>query len=86
MPLYDYACKECDETFEKTVKIAQMSEKQECPFCGSMNTEKFIGGAPALGDPVRLGIRKPDELWKDTLREIAKKNPQSTIKDNSSYI
>lgn len=86
MPLYDYACKECDETFEKTVKIAQMNEKQECPYCGSMDTEKFIGGAPALGDPVRLGIRKPDGLWRDTLKTIHEKNPGSVLKDNSSYI
>lgn len=86
MPLYDYSCNDCEHIFEKTVKIAQMNEKQECPSCGSMDTIKFIGGAPALGDPVRLGIRKPDNLWRDTLREIAKKNPHSTLKDNSSYI
>ena len=87
MPLYDYACKDCDETFEKTVKIAQMNDKQECPNCGSMDTEKFIGGAPALGDPIRLGIRKPDDGFKDVLRNIADRTPGgSSLRNNSSYI
>lgn len=86
MPLYDYSCNDCEHIFEKTVKIAHMNDKQECPSCGSMDTTKFIGGAPALGDPVRLGIRRPDDTFKNVLKNIHHRSPGSTLKDNSSYI
>lgn len=86
MPTYDYKCKSCDELFEKNVKIAQMNEPQECPYCGVSDSEKFIGGAPALGDPVRLGIRRIDNGFKETLQRIDSLTPGSTLKDNSRYL
>lgn len=87
MPLYDYKCKSCDELFEKNVKIAQMNEPQECPYCGKEDSEKFIGGAPALGDPVRLGLVKPSDGFRDVLRNIADRTPGgSVMRNNSSYL
>jgi putative FmdB family regulatory protein len=84
--VYDYKCLSCDEIFEKNVKIAQMNEMQECPYCGESHSEKFIGGAPALGDPVRLGLKKPPDVFRDRLREIHKTSPGSILSNNSSYI
>ncbi len=86
MPTYDYKCKSCDELFEKNVKIAQMNDPQECPYCGESDSEKFIGGAPALGDPVRLGVRRIDNGFKETLQRIDSLTPGSTLKDNSRYL
>lgn len=86
MPTYDYKCMKCDDLFEKNVKIAQMNDPQECPSCGAFDSEKFIGGAPALGDPVRLGIRRIDNGFKETLQRIDSLTPGSTLKDNSRYL
>lgn len=36
-------------------------------------------GAPALGDPVRLGIRKADNGFKEVLQRVHEKSPGSRL-------
>lgn len=38
MPIFDFTCKECGNTFEKIVKSSDILP--ECPLCGSRNTAK----------------------------------------------
>ena len=57
-----------------------------CPDCQELRVKKVIMTAPALGDSVRLRIRRPDEGFKDVLRKIHDSTPGSTLKNNSSYI
>ena len=85
MPLYDYQCPKCQHEFEKNVKIAIMHEAQECPECQTAST-RVIRGAPSMGDPIRLGLIKPSDVFRDRLREIHKKNPGSQLNRTSSYI
>lgn len=85
MPMYDYACQACEEVFEKNVKIAEGHNPQECPYCGSMDTQKFIGGAPLLGDASRLDTtRKKCSGWKSVLQKI-NSVPGSRLRETSSY-
>jgi putative FmdB family regulatory protein len=86
MPIYDYKCPACAKEFEKNVKMAQYQDPQPCPEC---NTEspRFVVGAAAIGDPVRLGLKKPSDGFRDLLRNIADKTPGgSGMRNNSSYI
>lgn len=86
MPIYDYRCKECETRFEKSVPMKDFKQQQECPACGAAS-ERTVGAyAPAIGDPIRLGIKKPDQGFRDLLRRIDQKTPGSTLKNNSSYI
>ncbi len=39
MPLYDYHCKACDETFELLVRS---DTRLVCPKCGSEDLEKLV--------------------------------------------
>jgi putative FmdB family regulatory protein len=39
MPLYQYACRQCDERFERLV-IGQA--RPACPTCGSENLERLL--------------------------------------------
>jgi len=39
---------------------------------------QLLNGAPSIGDSIRLGLRKPDDAFRDRLREI-KKNAQKGI-------
>lgn len=41
--------------------------------------EQLVHGAPLLCDPTRVGRAKPDDGFKDVLKEIKKKNRGSTI-------
>lgn len=50
MPLYEYACRDCDHHFELLVR---QSTKLECPKCASTELDKqlsvFAVNAPASG-------------------------------------
>lgn len=61
-------------------------EGEPCANCGELSVKKVILTAPTLGDPVRLGLRRPDNGFKEVLQKIHDKTPGSTLKSNSSYI
>lgn len=48
MPMYTFVCRECEQPFERKLRMSQASDTQECPTCGSMDTRKSIG-AIAIG-------------------------------------
>lgn len=85
MPIYDYKCPSCSTEFEKTVKMANYQDAQDCPQC-STPSGRFVNGAPGIGDPMRLGLMKPPEVFRDLLRRMDARTPGSTLKSNSSYI
>lgn len=85
MPLYDYKCGTCEHEFEKSVKMSNYLDSQECPECGE-KSDRTVKGAPGIGDPMRLGITKPSEGFRDVLRSIHERTPGSQLKNNSSYI
>ena len=61
MPMYTFVCRECEQPFERKLRMSQSSDTQECSACGSMNTRKSIGtiaiggisrsAAPAISAP-----------------------------------
>ena len=61
-------------------------EEEPCPNCGEVAVKKVMMTAPAIGDAVRLRIRRPDGGFKEVLQKIHEKTPGSTIKNNSSFI
>lgn len=42
--------------------------------------EQIFTTAPNIGDSVRLGIRKPDNSFRDILRNVKKEHAHSTVK------
>lgn len=78
MPIYEYACRECDARFEKLVRSMSPSGEQEkvaCPECGSKRTERALSvfavasesprrsaGSPAPGMCGRCGREGPCTL------------------------
>jgi hypothetical protein len=81
MPLYDFKNKETGEIFEKFMSIAAKEEYiKENP-----NIESMLGMNPLI-DPVRLGIHKADNGFKEVLQRIHEKTPGSTLNKTSKYI
>lgn len=81
MPLYDFKNKDTGEIFEKFMSISAKEEYlKENP-----NIESMLG-MNALIDPVRLGIRKADNGFKEVLQRIHEKTPGSTLNKTSKYI
>lgn len=84
MPKYTFRDNETNEEFDIIMSISERDQYvQDNP-----HLTQLITGAPAIGDSVRLGLRKPDEGFRDILRNVKHHHPgqkrgkiKSTIND-----
>jgi hypothetical protein len=58
-------------TGEEWTDIMSISEREEF-LSKNPQVQQQLTSAPALGDSIRLGLRKPDNGFRDRLREIKK--------------
>jgi putative FmdB family regulatory protein len=82
MPQYTYQCTSCKHDFERLLKIADLHQPtlEPCPACGAEgHVQKTILGAPAIGDAVRLGVRRTDQGFKEVMQKIHAANPKSNL-------
>jgi len=62
MPLFDYRCSDCDQTFELLVKI---SDTPGCPECGGQNMEKQVSRPAPPGQTEALISRARAQAAKE---------------------
>ena len=87
MPTYDYKCEKCEHEFEEFLTIARRNEPTEtpcekqvhraAPICGGEIKMKTV--APGIGDPLKMGLIKPDGQYVEKLKEIKKNHPLGTV-------
>lgn len=66
MPIYSFRDKSTQETFDKMMSYSdKVNFLEENP-----HLESIITSAPGIGDPVRLGLRKPDQGFRDVLKNM----------------
>lgn len=79
MPLYTFKNKDSGEVFDKLMSYASREEYlKENP-----NLEVVLG-ATAMGDSVRLGIRRNDDGFREVLSKISAANYRSNLSDKLS--
>jgi putative FmdB family regulatory protein len=85
MPLYDYKCNNCNNTFTEKYMIADRlkPEGNPCTSCESYSVQLQIG-TPGVGDSVRLGIRTVDNGFREVLSKIHESQPKSNLKNKLS--
>jgi putative FmdB family regulatory protein len=50
MPIYEYTCKDCGDSFEKLVRtMSDVGGKIVCPTCGSKNAARALSVFAAQG-------------------------------------
>ena len=74
MPTYEYKNENTGEVSEHFMSISDMEQFE----IDNPHMKKIIH-APALGDAMRLGVRKTDQGFNDLLKTIKKSKPGSTI-------
>ena len=87
MPTYNYKCEKCEHEFEEMFSISRRKEPTEvpcerqlhraAPICGGEIKMKAV--APGIGDPLKLGLIKPDGRYVEKLKEIKKNHPLGTV-------
>lgn len=75
MPSYTFINK---DTGEETTEFMSISDLDD--FLKSNKHLEQVIGAPAIGDSVRLGLKKPDNAFRDHLKEIKKKHSRGFTK------
>ena len=80
MPYYDYYCSSCKHEFETNMKISErhVPTQEPCPECSERDVKLQLA-TPAIGDPWHFTGKKPDEGFRDRLREIKKHHRGNTI-------
>lgn len=75
MPTYSFRNKETGEEFDEIMSIHKLDQyKADNP-----HLEQLLG-TPPLGDPVRLGMKKPDDTFRDILKQIKKNTDGKRIR------
>lgn len=75
MPTYDFRNKDTGEIFERIMSVSAKEEfLKENP-----NMESYHGEPPAMGDSVRLRVRKTDNGFKEVLQKIHEKTAGSQL-------
>jgi putative FmdB family regulatory protein len=49
MPLYEYQCRRCDNSFEKLRRMQDADADLQCPDCGSEEVERQFSTFAAAG-------------------------------------
>ena len=79
MPTYTFRNTETEEIYDR---IMSWNSREE--YLKENSNLEVIMGAPAMGDSVRLGIRKPDQGFNEVLSKIHAANYKSNLADKLS--
>jgi len=75
MPTYSFKNKNTGEEFDEIMSINKLDQyKLDNP-----HLEQLLG-TPPIGDPVRLGMKKPDDTFRDILKQIKKNNDSKRVR------
>lgn len=87
MPLYDYMCTSCDDTFCEMYKVSdrEIPVNNPCRKCGKMTVQKRIGNL-VMADTWKLGRTGPPDWFKDRLKEVHRRTPGSILDKTSKYV
>jgi putative FmdB family regulatory protein len=89
MPIYEYACANCRNVFEKWLKISESAESAPCPQCGSqgqriISNTAFVlkGGGWYVTD---YGYRKGASENDQATANSPGTSPDSTVSGDSGH-
>lgn len=75
MPTYSIQNTETKEVFEVNMKFTEL----ETYLSENQSYKQVFTRFPATGDSVRLGIRKPDDGFRDVLRTVRSHHKKDSI-------
>ena len=75
MANYTFLNKTTNEQFDISMAISELDTYKE----NNPHFEQLIVSVPRIGDPTRLGLRKPDAGFRDVLKKVKKAHRGSTV-------
>ena len=78
MPIYTFRNKVSGEISDIKMRVHEYEEFSD------PNLERYFDQAPSLGDPVRLGLKKPGGAFNEVLAKIHERTYKSTLNSKLS--
>mgnify|MGYP005989617657 FL=1 len=75
LPSYTFKNIDTNETFDSIMSMAE----RETFLTENPNIQQIIKTAPSIGDSVRLGLRKPDDGFRDVLKNVQHHHKKDNI-------
>lgn len=75
MPTYNFRNKETGEEFTEFMFMSEIDQYLK----DNPHVVQELNSYAAIGDPVRMGMQKPDSGFRDVLKEIKRKNYGSRL-------
>jgi len=75
LPSYTFKNIETNETFDSIMSMAE----RETFLTENPNVIQLIGRPPSIGDPIRLGLKKPDDGFRDVLKNVQHHHKKDNI-------
>lgn len=75
LPSYTFKNNETNETYDTVMTIAD----RESFLLDNPHITQLVGRPPSIGDSVRLGLRKPDDGFRDVLRNVQHHHKKDNI-------
>lgn len=75
MPNYTFRNNESNEVFDISMSISERDKYVQ----NNPHLTQLITGAPSIGDPHRLGLKKPDDGFRDVLRNVKHHHKKDNI-------
>ena len=60
MPIYEYACRDCNNRFEQLVRTMSGDDKFKCPECGSAKTARALSVFAVKAEAGKSSSARPD--------------------------
>lgn len=75
MPIYSIRDTKTDEVFEVSLKFSEL----ELYLLENPHLQQVFNKFPGIGDSIRLGVRKPDDGFRDVLRNVRHHHKKDNI-------
>jgi hypothetical protein len=74
MGKFNFRNKKTGKVVELTMTIAEAEQHEK-----DHPNQEWLCSSPSIGDPYRLGLKKPDDGFRDRLKDIKKSHHRSKI-------
>lgn len=75
MPIYSIMNKKTEEVFDVNMKFTDL----DAYLASNPSYKQVFTKFPAIGDSIRLGVRKPDDGFRDVLRNVQHHHKRDSI-------
>lgn len=83
MPFYNFKCNKCEHAWDDLLLLKNRDKpcKSPCPKCNEKKCVVREIGAPIMSEPHKMGLKRPDQGFREVMAKIKQHHPKTSIRD-----